>query len=269
MVDRPQDAHGAAGPGAGAAPGLVGLGGRTALVTGAAGGIGRAVCAALARAGARVVAADLDAAAAQEAVAALPGASAIGVDLADPDEAASAAGRARDVAGEGVDVLVHNAGVSIVGPFARGDPADWDLMWRVNARAPMLLSRDLLPGMAERGFGRVVFVSSDSARAGAGGEAAYAATKAAMLGLAKSLAREYARKGVTCNAMCPGPTDTPMLRRVSEEHPGMVEALARRIPAGRLGEASDVAAAVAFLADPAASYITGQTLSVSGGITMH
>ncbi|WP_017538967.1 SDR family NAD(P)-dependent oxidoreductase [Nocardiopsis halophila] len=249
-------------------PGLLGLEGRTALVTGGAGGIGRAVCAALARAGAAVVAADLDAAAARRAVADLPGAAAVGADLAGPGGVDAAVARVRAAVGR-VDVLVHNAGVGVVGPFVQSDPGDWDLMWRVNARAPMLLTRTFLPGMVERGFGRLVFVSSDGARAGAGGEAAYAATKAALLGLAKSLARETARQGVTSNAVCPGPTDTPMLRRVAEEHPGMVEALARRIPAGRLGEAADVAAAVAFLADPAASYITGQTLSVSGGITMH
>ncbi|CAM3786460.1 glucose 1-dehydrogenase [Nocardiopsis rhodophaea] len=239
----------------------------TALVTGGAGGIGRAICASLAEAGATVVVSDLDAAAATDVAEALPGARAVGMDLADPGTVASGIARIHEIA-DRVDVLVHNAGVSAIAPFVESDPADWELMWRVNTRAPMLLTRAFLPGMIARGFGRLVFVSSDGARAGSGGEGAYAATKSALFGLAKSLARETARYGVTSNVVCPGPTDTPMLREVGERHPDMVRKLARRIPAGRLGTPADVASAVAFLAGPAAGYITGQTLSVSGGITM-
>ncbi|MFW5416847.1 SDR family oxidoreductase [Nocardiopsis sp. CNT-189] len=245
------------------------LDGRTALVTGGAGGIGRAVCAALAAAGARTVVADLDGAGAERTAAALPGAAAVRIDLADPEDVAAGADRVRAAAPGGVDVLVHNAGVSVIGPFCESDPADWDLMWRVNARAPMQLTQAFLPGMTERGFGRLIFVSSDGARAGSGGEGAYAATKAALFGLAKTLARETARHGVTSNVLCPGPTDTPMLRGVAREHPGLVDRLARGIPAGRLGEPRDVAEAAAFLAGPGAAYITGQTLSLSGGLTMH
>ncbi|MEU6748712.1 SDR family oxidoreductase [Spirillospora sp. NPDC046719] len=238
------------------------LDGRTAVVTGGAGGIGRAICADLAALGARVVVADLDLAAAED-VAERTGGAAARVDLTDPasiDAFTASAGP--------VDVLVHNAGVSIVEPFVDSDPADWDLMWRVNLRAPMQLTRALLPGMTERGWGRLVFVSSDGARAGAGGEGAYAATKSGLFGLAKSLAREAAAGGVTSNVVCPGPTDTPMVRAVSDRHPDLLAKLARQIPLRRIGRPDDVAGLVAFLCTDRAGYITGQTVSVSGGITM-
>ena len=242
-----------------------GLTGRTAVVTGGAGGIGRAICADLAAQGARVLVADRDLPAAREAAASLKGdCEAVGVDLEDPADIA------RFAAGTGhADILVHNAGVGIVGPFVDSDPDHWELMWRVNLRAPMLLTRALLPAMTERGWGRLVFISSDGARAGSGGEGAYAATKAGLFGFAKTLAREAARGGVTSNVVCPGPTDTPMARTVSEGHPGLLDKLARQIPLRRLGRPDDVAGIVAFLCTDRAEYITGQTISVSGGITMH
>ncbi|GAA2091602.1 SDR family NAD(P)-dependent oxidoreductase [Actinomadura alba] len=240
------------------------LAGRTAVVTGGAGGIGRAICADLAALGAHVIVADLDETGANETAAALPEASALHVDLGDPGDIAAAVTRLRPV-----DVLVHNAGVSIVEPFTESDPAHWDLMWRINLRAPMLLTRALLPGMVDRGWGRLIFISSDGARAGSGGEGAYAATKAGLFGLAKTLAREAARGGVTSNVVCPGPTDTPMTRAVAERHPGLLDRLERQIPLRRIGRPDDVAGVVAFLCTERAGYITGQTLSVSGGITMH
>lgn len=240
------------------------LAGRTAVVTGGAGGIGRAICRDLAALGARVVIADLDLAAASGLAKELPGALAMRVDLLDP------AGIDSFVAEVGpVDVLVHNAGVTIVEPFTQSDPADWDLMWRINLRAPMQLTRGLLPGMTERGWGRLIFISSDGARAGSGGEGAYAATKSGLFGLAKTLAREAARGGVTSNVVCPGPTDTPMVRAVGEQHPGLLEKLAKQIPLRRIAQPEDIAGLVAFLSTDRAEYITGQTLSVSGGITMH
>ncbi|MFI9554983.1 SDR family NAD(P)-dependent oxidoreductase [Nonomuraea endophytica] len=258
------------------------LDGRRAVVTGGAGAIGAAICADLVSLGAHVVVADVQQETADKVAAELahtfpwvvdsggtawsegPGrAEARRVDLADADSVAEFC--------EGVgpvDILVHNAGVSIVEPFVDSDPAAWDLMWLVNLRAPMLLTKLLLPGMLEREWGRLVFVSSDGARAGSGGEGAYAATKAGLFGLAKTLAREAARGNVTSNVVCPGPTDTPMLRRVAEEKPGLVEKIAKSIPLRRLGEPADVAGLVAYLCTDRAAYITGQTLSVSGGITM-
>ncbi|WP_344940224.1 SDR family NAD(P)-dependent oxidoreductase [Sphaerisporangium flaviroseum] len=186
------------------------------------------------------------------------------VDLADPASIEEFCGRLGPV-----DILVHNAGVSIVEPFVTSDPAAWDLMWAINLRAPMLLTRLLLPGMLSRSWGRLIFISSDGARAGSGGEGAYAATKAGLFGLAKTLAREAARHEVTSNVVCPGPTDTPMLRRIDAEKPGLVDKIAKGIPLRRLGAPADVAGLVAYLCTDRAAYITGQTLSVSGGITMH
>ncbi|MBG0828694.1 SDR family oxidoreductase [Planomonospora sp. ID67723] len=256
------------------------LQGRTAVVTGGAGAIGGAICRDLASLGAHVIVADIDGSAAAATAAALtgafpdpaaaepgaPGARArhLTVDLADPASIEEFCARAGPV-----DILVHNAGVSIVEPFVTSDPEHWDLMWRVNLRAPMLLTKLLLPGMTGRGWGRLVFVSSDGARAGSGGEGAYAATKAGLFGLAKTLAREAARGNVTSNVVCPGPTDTPMLRRVDAEKPGLVDKIAKGIPLRRLGAPEDVAGLVAYLCTDRAAYVTGQTLSVSGGVTMH
>jgi 2-hydroxycyclohexanecarboxyl-CoA dehydrogenase len=269
------------------------LDGRSAVVTGGAGAIGAAICRDLASLGARVIVADIDEPAAAELAAALaeefpgpapvePGGASgpepstepgpgrrgahavhLAVDLADPASITEFCARTGPV-----DILVHNAGVSIVEPFVVSDPAGWDLMWQVNLRAPMLLTKLLLPGMTERGWGRLVFVSSDGARAGSGGEGAYAATKAGMFGLAKTLAREAARGNVTSNVVCPGPTDTPMLRRIDAEKPGLVDKIARGIPLRRLGAPEDVAGLVAYLCTERAAYVTGQTLSVSGGVTM-
>ncbi|MGC5016129.1 SDR family NAD(P)-dependent oxidoreductase [Streptosporangium sp. DT93] len=264
------------------------LDGRTAVVTGGAGAIGAAVCRDLSALGARIVVADVDGPGAATVADELNGASlglgagagagagsgtprertapatSLEVDLADPASIEEFCGRAGPV-----DILVSNAGVSIVEPFVTGDPEGWELMWRVNLRAPMLLTRLLLPGMTERGWGRLIFVSSDGARAGSGGEGAYAATKAGLFGLSRTLAREAARGNVTSNVVCPGPTDTPMLRRVDAERPGLVDRIARGIPLRRLGTPEDVAGLIAYLCTDRAAYVTGQTLSVSGGVTMH
>ena len=126
-------------------------------------------------------------------------------------------------------------GVTRVERITESDPAGWDLMWRVNLRAPMRLSKAVLPGMLERGWGRIVFVATDSARAGAGGEGIYSATKAGLLGFAKSLARESARGGVTSNVVCPGLVDTAMLQKVAADKPNVIESLTRGIPMRRLG----------------------------------
>ncbi|GAA3617197.1 3-oxoacyl-ACP reductase FabG [Nonomuraea rosea] len=240
------------------------LDGRVAVVTGGAGGIGSAIAADLTALGARAVLADVDLPAAEKVAAGLAGARALAVDLASPPSVE----RFCEAVGP-VDVLVHNAGVSVVAAFTESDPADWDLMWQVNLRGPMLLTKLLLPGMMDRRWGRLVFVSSDGARAGSGGEGAYAATKAGLFGLAKTLAREAARHQITSNVVCPGPTDTPMLRRISDAEPGLVDKLARGIPLRRLGTPADVAGLVAYLCTDRAAYVTGQTLSVSGGVTMH
>ncbi|HVX33368.1 MAG TPA: SDR family oxidoreductase [Solirubrobacterales bacterium] len=235
--------------------------GRIALVSGAASDIGRAVCAALRDAGATVVATDLPGER-LDALAADLGIEAVPADLTHPEQATALGER-------DVDILAAVAGLPVVERFLESDPAGWDKLWQVNLRAPMLLTRALLAGMSERGWGRLVYVSSDSARAGAGGEAVYAAVKAGLLGFAKSIAREAARAGVTANVVCPGPIDTERSRAILDARPHLRESLVKAIPVGALGTPEDVAAAVAYLASPAAGYVTGQTLSVNGGITMN
>lgn len=244
-----------------------GLAGKRALVTGAASGIGEAIACELAAAGALVLVADIDQAGARAVVDRLPSAAALAVDLADP---ASIETFVQTVLAEhgAVDILVNNAGVSTVEPFLDSDPAGWDRLWRINLRAPMRLAQAFLPGMVERRWGRLLFVSTDSARAGAGGESVYAACKAGLFGLAKTLARESARHGITSNVVCPGLVDTPMLRRHAERNPDMMAALMRTIPLRRAATPDEVAAYVGFLAGPRAGYVTGQTVSVSGGVTM-
>ena len=242
------------------------LEGRTVVVTGGGAGIGARTAELLSAAGAHVVVLDRDRDAAESVAAALTSGEAVQVDLGDGDELESAI-RDLPVLTQ-ADVLVSNAGLTRVERITDSDPAGWDLMWRVNLRAPMRLAQAVLPGMLERGWGRMVFVATDSARAGAGGEGIYSATKAGLLGFAKTLAREAARDGVTSNVVCPGLVDTAMLQAVAAEKPGVIEALSRTIPMRRPGTADEIASAIAFLCSPAASYITGQTLSVNGGITM-
>ncbi|MFI1914079.1 SDR family NAD(P)-dependent oxidoreductase [Nocardia sp. NPDC020380] len=239
-----------------------------ALVTGGAGDIGRAVAKHLTRAGCEVIIADLDSDAAQQVAGELgPAATACHLDLGDPDSIEATATAV--LAGSGLSALVHCAGAAIVEPFLDSKPEHWDLMIRVNLRGPMLLTQRLLPALQETASARIVFVSSDGARAGAAGEAAYAASKSGLFGFAKSLAREVARHDVTVNVVCPGPIEGRMVARTMADHPGNLDALQRAIPMKRLGQPEEVAALIAWLASPEASYITGQLISVSGGITMH
>jgi 2-hydroxycyclohexanecarboxyl-CoA dehydrogenase len=243
------------------------LRGRTALVTGGASGIGAAIAADLAASGAHVVLADLDEAAAQSTAGGLVSAEARRVDVAD--EAAVDALCDDLLARHGrVDVMVSCAGQAAVGSFLASDRTTWDRMYVVNLRASMQLTQRLAPAMRDSGFGRLVYISSDGARAGSSGEAAYAAAKSGLFGFAKSIARELARDGVTSNVVCPGPTRTPMLERIAAQNPGLVPALVKAIPLRRLGEPNEVAAVVALLCSDRGGYLTGQTISVSGGITM-
>ena len=242
------------------------LEGRTALVTGGAGGIGSQICRDLAALGARVLVVDLNEEGATQVAGELPDAKAFAVDLSDPssiDELVGRVGEAHEV-----DVLVNNAGWDKVGPFVKSDPGLWDRLIGINLRAPIQLTYAFLPSMLERGWGRLVHVSSDAARVGSTGEAVYGACKAGLLGFSKTIARESARGSVTSNVVCPGPSDTPLLREVAEGNPKLVEALEKAIPLRRLGLPRDVAGMVAFLCSERAEYITGQTVSVSGGLTM-
>jgi 2-hydroxycyclohexanecarboxyl-CoA dehydrogenase len=232
---------------------------RVALVTGGARGIGRAIALALAADGRRVAVGDL---AIEDVPSEIP--LAVRLDITDAQSVAIGVSTIEEKLGP-VDILVNNAGWDEMRPFLETDEAFWDRVLDVNFKGGLRLTRRVVPGMVERGWGRVVNIASDAGRVGSSMEAVYSGAKGGVIAFTKTLAREVARKGVTANAVCPGPTRTPML---AEMEPRLVEALERAVPMRRLGEPEDVAAAVAFLASERAGYITGQTLSVSGGLTM-
>ena len=237
---------------------------RVALVTGGAGGIGRAVVAALAAEGHRVVAGDIAEVLAGEAALALR------LDVTDTGSVDEAVTRAEGELGP-IEILVNTAGWDEFRPFLESEEEFWDRIIELNYKGCLRVCRRVVPGMVEREYGRVVNISSDAARVGSSLEAVYAGAKAAQIAFGKTLAREVARRGVTVNSVCPGPTETPLLDGMlgaGEASAKMIEALRRAVPMRRLGQPEDVAAAVAFLASDQAGYITGQTLSVSGGLTM-
>jgi 2-hydroxycyclohexanecarboxyl-CoA dehydrogenase len=244
------------------------LAGKVVLVTGAARGIGAAIARAAAEAGATVALGDVAVASARETAAAIgAGALALGMDVSDVRSVRSAVERAEAQLGP-IDVLVNNAGIDVIGPFLESDEATWERLWAVNLRGTLLATHAVLPGMLARGHGRIVNIGSDAGRVGSSGEAVYSATKGGIIAFTKALAREVARRGVTVNCVCPGPTDTALFEQVRAYDEKLHAALARAIPLGRLGRPEDVASAVLFLASDAADYITGQTLSVSGGLSM-
>ena len=243
------------------------------MVTGAARGIGRAIALELAGDGRDVAVADLLAADAERVATEVEraGAKALAVplDVTDADSVAEGLERVVDKLGP-VDVLVNNAGWDEMRPFVETDEAFWDRVIEINFKGCLRLTRAILPGMVERGWGRIVNIGSDAGRVGSSGESVYAGAKGGVIAFTKTIAREAARAGVTANVVAPGPTRTPMLASMAEGEKGarLVEALERAVPMRRLGEPEDIAVAVAFLASERAGYITGQTLSVSGGLTM-
>ncbi len=235
-----------------------------ALVTGGAGGIGRAVVAALAAAGCRVASGDIVEDAAGE------GALAVRLDVTDSASVEAAIRRVEEELGS-IEILVNTAGWDEFHPFLETGEDFWDRVIELNYKGCLRVCRRVVPGMVEGEYGRVVNISSDAARVGSSMEAVYAGAKAAQIAFGKTLAREVARRGVTVNCVCPGPTETPLLEAMlgaGEASAKMVDALRRAVPMRRLGRPEDVAAAVAFLTSEEAGYITGQTLSVSGGLTM-
>jgi 2-hydroxycyclohexanecarboxyl-CoA dehydrogenase len=245
---------------------------RVALVSGGGGGIGRAISLALGSEGVAVAVADMRAEAAAETAAAVEAAGgaalAVELDVTDGSSARAALERAGDALGP-IDVLVNNAGWDELVPFLDTDEAFWDRVIEINFKGCLRLTHATLPAMVERGWGRIVNIGSDAGRVGSTGESVYAGAKAAVIAFTKTIAREAATSGVTANVVCPGPTRTPLLEGMAESGgEKLVAALERAVPMRRLGEPDDIAAAVAFLASERAAYITGQTLSVSGGLTM-
>jgi 2-hydroxycyclohexanecarboxyl-CoA dehydrogenase len=245
-----------------------GLQGKIALVTGAGRGIGKAIATRLAAEGARVVIADVDAATAKSTAEEI-GRSAVALTMDVTDSASVRDGVAEAVRVAGpIDVLVNNAGWDKVEPFVKSQEETWDRVIAINLKGPIRCARAVLDGMIERKAGKIISISSDAGRVGSTGEAVYSAAKAGVIGFSKTLARETARYGINVNVVCPGPTNTPLLNQIAGGNDKLIESLRRAIPMGRTGEPDDIAGAVAFLASDDAGFITGQTLSVSGGLSM-
>jgi len=242
--------------------------GKLAVVTGGASGIGRATALQLAAAGARVIVADRDEAGGTEtcAVAREGGAAAefVGFDLTE-DGAIRAAAEAVLGAGRPPDVLVNAAGWDRLEPFLDNSFEFMEQIVRLNLLGPVKLTRELLPAMVEKGAGKIVNVASDAGRVGSTGETVYAGAKGGVIAFTKSLARELAGHGINVNCVCPGPTDTPLFGSLPEK---MRQALTRAIPFRRLARPEEIADAICFFASSRADFITGQVLSVSGGLTM-
>ncbi|ETB05202.1 2-hydroxycyclohexane-1-carbonyl-CoA dehydrogenase [Mycobacterium avium subsp. silvaticum ATCC 49884] len=239
---------------------------RLAVVTGAGSGIGRAIALGLAAGGDRVVAADLDQASAAATAAEHPDLiTAAPVDVADPARVAALRDRIHaDIEVPGV--VVNAAGWDRTDQFLNATPEFAQKVVAINYLGPVHVCSAFLPGMIEtHGGGRVVNVASDAGRVGSAGESIYAGAKGGVIALTKSLAREMARHQITVNCVCPGPTDTPLFHAQPEK---LKEALVKAIPLRRLARPEEVAAAVLFFASQAASFVTGQVISVSGGLTM-
>jgi 2-hydroxycyclohexanecarboxyl-CoA dehydrogenase len=248
-----------------------GLKGKTAIVTGGAGGIGSAICRRLAEEGATVGVFDKNIEAA-DAVAHEIGANAVAVacDITDHQGVADAVAAYEAKAGP-VDILINNAGWDKFAYFLDTDPVLWEQIIAINLKGPLNLHHAVLKGMQQRRQGRVVNIASDAGRVGSSMEAVYSACKGGIISFTKTVAREMARSGVTVNCVCPGPTETPLLKGflgTGEQGQKAYDGLKRAIPMQRLGKPDDLPGIVAFLASDDSAYITGQVISVSGGLTM-
>ncbi|MBV1892415.1 MAG: SDR family oxidoreductase [Ilumatobacteraceae bacterium] len=244
---------------------------KVTLVTGAGQGIGKGIADSLAEYGAHVIIAEINETTGKEAAVEIESrggsAEAIQLDVTDYDLVKEAINAV--VAQHGrIDVLVNNAGWDLPEPFLVSTPDTWAKVIAINYLGVVHTCHAALPHMIEAGRGRIVNIGSDAGRVGSSGEAVYSGAKGGVIAFSKTVAREVARKGIGINVVCPGPTDTPLVADLATTNEGLVKALERAIPMGRLGQPSDLGAAVAFMASDAAGFITGQTLSVSGGLTM-
>jgi 2-hydroxycyclohexanecarboxyl-CoA dehydrogenase len=244
------------------------------LVTGGGRGIGRAVAEGLAADGFAVVIADLRLEESEETAAAIAeaGGQAIAIEAnVANSESVEAAVKAAEARFGHIDVLVNNAGWDDLKPFLETDEAFWDRIIDINFKGPLRFTRLLLPGMVERKWGRVINIGSDAGRVGSSLEAVYSGAKGGIIAFTKTIAREVARSGVTCNVVCPGPTDTPFMQETMAAQANadaVLSAMVKSVPMRRLAAPEEIASAVRFFATDEAGYVTGQTLSVSGGLTM-
>ena len=253
-----------------------GLTGKTAIVTGAGSGIGRAIAARLAAEGVIVGVFDINAEGAGATVAAIEAtggkALAVACDITDYPQVTAAVASFEAQAGQGTDILVNNAGWDAPMPFLKTDAAFWHKVTAINWFGPLHMTHAVAQGMAARKAGRIVNIASDAGRVGSTGEVVYSGCKGATIAFAKALARELARSNVTVNTVCPGPTDTPAMDAFvgsGEQGQKIRDAMVRGVPLGRIGVPDDYPGLVAFLASDDAAFMTGQTISVSGGLSMH
>jgi 2-hydroxycyclohexanecarboxyl-CoA dehydrogenase len=252
-----------------------GLKGKVAVITGAAGGIGRQLVQRFCEEGCRVVALDLNAAGLEEMAQQLKvfvdTLSVRTLDITDHAAVATAIRATHDELGR-IDILVNNAGWDIAMQFTDSTPEFWDKVIAINLKGPLNLQHAVVPIMIAAGGGKIINIASDAGRVGSSGESVYSACKGGIIAFSKTLARETARKDVRVNVVCPGPTDTALLRSFAGEGEygqKIYDGLKRAIPLKRLGQPEDIPGMVAFLASDDANFITGQVISVSGGLTMH
>jgi len=249
--------------------------GKTVVVTGGGGGIGGATCRRFGKEGARVAVFDLNLEAAEVVAAAVRAeggtAEAFRCDITDRPSVEAAVAATESKLGP-IDVLVNNAGWDVFKPFTKTEPAQWEKLIAINLTGALHMHHAVLPGMVARKKGRIVNIASDAARVGSSGEAVYAACKGGLVSFSKTIAREHARHGINVNVICPGPTDTALFAEYKEgagNPEKLMEAFTRSIPLGRIGQPDDLPGAVLFFASDDAAYVTGQVLSVSGGLTMN
>jgi 2-hydroxycyclohexanecarboxyl-CoA dehydrogenase len=249
--------------------------GKTVIITGGGGGIGGATCRRFAAAGANVAVFDMNLEAAQKVVqeiqAAQGNAQAFLCDITDRNTVNNAVAAVIQKFG-GIDILVNNAGWDVFKPFTKTIPEQWDKLIAINLTGALHMHHAVLPHMVDRKAGRIVNIASDAARVGSSGEAVYAACKGGLVAFSKTIAREHARHNITVNVVCPGPTDTALFADYKEgagNPEKLMEAFTRSIPLGRIGQPDDLPGAILFFASEDARYVTGQVLSVSGGLTMN